>query len=88
MAVGFAADVDPVACEFDYDCMCSRGEALAYGVFGLGAVGAGVGALIKPTVDARGARRARSPAPRVSGLAPRLRALPRGGVELAVAFGF
>ncbi len=89
VAVGFSADVDPVACEFDYDYMCSRGEALAYGVFGMGAVGAGVGALIKTDKWTPVALDALAPpAPRVSGLAPRLRALPRGGVELAVAFGF
>jgi hypothetical protein len=69
--------------------MCSRGEAVAYGVLGFGALGTGIGALIKTdrwtpvALDALA-----PPAPRVSGLAPRLRALPRGGVELAVAFGF
>jgi hypothetical protein len=89
VAVGFAADVDPVACEFDYDYMCSRGEALAYGVLGMGAVGAGVGALIKTDKWTPVALDALAPpVPRVSGLAPRLRALPRGGVELGVALGF
>jgi hypothetical protein len=89
VAVGFAADVDAVACEYNYDYSCSRGEALAYGVLGVGALGTGVGALIKTdkwtpvALDALG-----PPPPRASGLAPRLRALPRGGVELAVAFGF
>lgn len=89
VALGFSMDVDPVACEFDYDYMCSRGEAVAYGALGFGAIGAGVGALIKTdrwtpvALDSLA-----PPAPRVSGLVPRLRALPRGGVELGVAVGF
>jgi hypothetical protein len=89
VAIGFSMDVDPVACEFDYDYACSRGEAVAYGALGMGALGGGVGALIKTdrwtpvALDALG-----PPAPRVSGLGPRLRVLPRSGVELGLAVGF
>ena len=89
VALGFTLNVDPVACKYDYDYACSRGEAVAYSGLGSGAIGAGIGALIKTerwtpvAVDALA-----PPAPRVSGLAPRLRMLPRGGVELAVAVGF
>ena len=37
VALGATSDVDPVACEYDYNYECSRGEALAlYGV-GIGA---------------------------------------------------
>jgi hypothetical protein len=89
LLVGATSEVDPVACEYDYNYECSRGEALAlYGV-AFGGIGAGVGALVKTdrwmpvALDALG-----PPAPRVSGVAPRLRALPRGGVELALAVGF
>jgi hypothetical protein len=89
VAVGFSMDVDPVACEYDYDYMCSRGEAVAYGALGFGAIGAGVGALIKTerwtpvALDALA-----PPPPRVSGVSPQLRVLPRGGVALGVAVGF
>lgn len=89
VAVGFSMDVDPVACEYDYDYMCSRGEAVAYSALGFGAIGTGVGALVKTdrwtpvALDTLA-----PPAPRVSGLVPRLRARPRGGVELGVAVGF
>jgi len=89
VALGFTLDVDPVACEYDYDYACSRGEAVAYAALGSGAIGAGIGALIKTdrwtpvALDALA-----PPPPRVSGLTPRLRVLPRGGVELGVAVGF
>ena len=89
LLLGATSEVDPVACEYDYNYDCSRGEALAlYGV-ALGGIGAGVGALVKTdrwtpvALDALG-----PPAPRVSGVAPRLRALPSGGVELGLAIGF
>jgi hypothetical protein len=89
LLVGATSEVDPVACEYDYNYECSRGEALAlYGV-AFGGIGAGVGALVKTdrwtpvALDALG-----PPAPRVSGVAPRLRALPSGGVELGLAIGF
>ena len=89
VALGFTLDVDPVACEYDYDYACSRGEAVAYTALGSGVLGAGIGALVKTerwtpvALDALP-----PPAPRVSGLAPRLRVLPRGGVEFGVAVGF
>jgi hypothetical protein len=89
LALGATADVDPVACEYDINYECSRGEALALYGFTMAGVGAGVGALIKTdrwtpvALDALA-----PPAPRVSGIAPRLRLLPGGGVGLGVAFGF
>ena len=56
---------------------------------GMGAVGAGIGALIKTDSWTPVALDALAPpAPRVSGIAPQLRALPGGGVGLAVAVGF
>jgi len=89
LAVGATSDVDPVACKYDYNYECSRGEALAIYGLGFAGLGAGVGALVKTdrwtpvALDALG-----PPAPRVSGVAPRLRALPSGGVELGLAIGF
>jgi hypothetical protein len=89
VALGFTLDVDPVACEYDYDYACSRGEAVAYSALGFGVLGGGVGALIKTdrwtpvALDALA-----PPPPRVSGIAPRVRALPRGGVEFGLAIGF
>ena len=89
VAMGFAFDADPVVCQYDHAYFCSRGEAVAAGGFFFGLIGTGVGALVKTdrwmpvALDALG-----PPAPRVSGVTPRLRALPRGGVELALAFGF
>jgi len=89
LLLGATSEVDPVACEYDYNYECSRGEALAlYGAV-FGGIGAGVGALVKTdrwmpvALDALG-----PPAPRVSGVTPRLRALPSGGVELGLAIGF
>jgi hypothetical protein len=89
LVLGATSEVDPVACEYDYNYECSRGEALAiYGV-GMGAVGAGIGALIKTDKWTPVALDALAPPPaRVSGIAPRLRALPRGGLELGLAVGF
>jgi hypothetical protein len=89
LALGATSDVDPVACEYDYNYECSRGEALAlYGV-SMAAAGAGIGALVKTdrwtpvALDALA-----PPPPRVSGIAPQLRALPGGGVGLGIAVGF
>jgi hypothetical protein len=89
LVIGATADVDPVACEFDYNYECSRGSALAVYGLGFAALGAGVGALIKTDrwtpvgLDALA-----PPAPRVSGVAPRLRVLPGGGVALGLVVGF
>jgi hypothetical protein len=89
VAFGFALDVDPVACKYDYNYECSRGAAVALGAGTFGAIGAGIGALAKVdqwtpvALDALAQK-----APRVSGMVPRVRALPRGGVELGVAVGF
>jgi hypothetical protein len=89
VALGFTVDVDPVACEYDYNYACSRGEAVAYAAVGSGALGAGIGALIKTERWAPVALEALAPpSPPVSGIVPRLRVLPRGGVELGLAVGF
>jgi hypothetical protein len=88
--VGATAEIDPDTCDSYYSStFCSRGQAYAAGILIMGGIGAGVGALVKTdrwmpvAIDALG-----PPAPRVSGVTPRLRATPRGGVELALAFGF
>ena len=88
--VGATAEIDPDTCDSYYSStFCSRGEAYAAGILVMGGIGAGVGALVKTdrwmpvALDALG-----PPAPRVSGLAPRLRALPRAGVGLELAVGF
>jgi hypothetical protein len=89
LVIGATAEVDSVACQYDYNYECSRGSALAIYGLGTAAVGAGVGALIKTdrwtpvALDALA-----PPAPRVSGVAPRLRVLPGGGVTLGLAVGF
>ena len=89
VGIGFSLDVDPVACKYDIDYECSRGAAVALGVGTFGAIGAGVGALVKTDKWTPVALDALAPPPpRVSGLTPRLRVLPRGGVELGVAVGF
>lgn len=88
-AFGFTLDVDPVACKYDYNYECSRGAAVALGAGTFGAIGAGIGALVKVDQWTPVALDELAPkAPRVSGMVPRLRALPRGGVELGVAVGF
>jgi len=90
VAIGAGADVDSATCDYDYStAFCSRGEAVAAVGISLGLVGAGVGALVKTdrwmpvALDALG-----PPAPRVSGVAPRLRTLSHAGVGLELAFGF
>lgn len=89
LVFGATTDVDPVACEYDFNYECSRTSALATYGFGFAALGAGVGALIKTdrwtpvALDALA-----PPPPRVSGVAPRLRVLPGGGVALGLAIGF
>ena len=50
VAMGFAIDVDPVRCEFDDNYACSRGEALGLMGGTFGAVGAGIGALVRKDV--------------------------------------
>lgn len=96
LVAGFTADVDSQACDTQslggfssgwY--YCSRGEAVAISSLAFGVVGAGIGALVKTdrwtpvALDALP-----PPAPRVSGMAPRLRVLTGGGVELGLAVGF
>jgi hypothetical protein len=89
IAVGATTDVDPVACKYDYNYECSRGAALATYGLGFAALGVGVGALVKTDRWTPVALDALGPAaPRASGLEPRLRALPHGGVELGLALGF
>jgi hypothetical protein len=89
LVMGATTDVDPVACEYDDNYECSRGEALASYALGAAALGAGVGALIKTdrwtplALDGLA-----PPAPRVSGVTPRLRVLPGGGVALGLTVGF
>jgi hypothetical protein len=89
LALGATTDVDPVACKYDYNYECSRGSALALYGLGTAALGAGVGALIKTdrwtpvALDSLA-----PPAPRVSGVAPRLRVQPGRGVALGLAIGF
>jgi hypothetical protein len=90
LAVGATADVNPDTCDYTYSHeFCSRGEAVAASVAVLGGMGAGIGALVKTdrwtpvALDALA-----PPAPRVSGVSPQLRVLPRGGVALGVAVGF
>jgi hypothetical protein len=88
-ALGFTLDEDPVACKYDDNYSCSRGEAVAASAFGFGLVGTGIGALVKTDRWTPVALDALGPAaPRASGLAPRLRVLPHGGLELGVALGF
>jgi hypothetical protein len=88
--VGATAEIDPDTCDSYYSStFCSRGQAYAAGILIMGGIGAGVGALVKTdrwmpvAIDALG-----PPAPRVSGLAPRLRALPKGGAGVELAVGF
>jgi hypothetical protein len=89
LLIGVTADVDPVACQYDIDYECSRGEALALYGGTMAAVGAGVGALVKRDVWTPVALDALAPPPaRVSGVAAQLRLLPRGGVALGLAVGF
>jgi len=89
VAFGFTLDVDPVACKYDYNYECSRGAAVALAGETFAALGAGIGALVKVDKWTPVALDALAPpAPRVSGMVPCLRALPRGGVELGIAVGF
>lgn len=89
LVFGAVADVDPVACKYDINYECSRGAALALYGGVLAAGGAGIGALVKRDVWMPVALDALAPPPaRVSGIAPQLRALPRGGVALGLAAGF
>jgi hypothetical protein len=89
VALGSAIEVDPVACTYDNNYECSRGAALALGGATFGAIGAGVGALVKTERWTPVALDALAPPPaRVSGVKPRIRALPHGGIGLAVALGF
>lgn len=90
VAVGATADVNPDTCDYTYSYeFCSRGEAVAASVAVLGAMGAGIGALVKTDRWTPVALDALAPPPaRVSGVAPQVRVLPRGGVVLGLAVGF
>ena len=97
LVVGFTEEVDSSTCNDPYSYFgsssdvyyCSRGEAVAVSTLAFGGLGAGIGALVRTdkwtpvALDALA-----SPAPRVSAMAPRLRLLPSGGVEVGVAIGF
>jgi hypothetical protein len=86
---GVTAEVDPVACEYDVDYMCSRGEAVTVLVLGFGVLGAAVGGVVKTDEWTPVALDTLAPPPpRLSRVAPRLRVLPRGGVTVGVAVGF
>lgn len=88
LALSFAVDVDPERCEFDDNYYCSRGEAVAWGTASFGAIGAGVGALVKKDVWTPIALEALGPPPpRVGRVAPRLRVVP-GGVSVGLSVGF
>lgn len=88
VALGFAMDVDSTRCEFDDNYFCSRGEALALSGGTLGALGAGMGALVKSDVWIPVALDALGPPPaRVGRVGPALRATP-GGLSLGVAVRF
>lgn len=88
VAMGFAQDVDPTRCEFDYDYACSRGEALALVGGTLAAIGAGIGALVKTDVWIPVALDALGPPPaRVGRVGPALRAAP-GGLSLGLTVRF
>jgi hypothetical protein len=88
VALSLSLDVDPERCTYDDNYVCSRGGAIAWGGATFGAIGAGVGALVKTdrwtpvSLEALG-----PPVPRVSGVVPHLRARP-GGVELGLTVGF
>jgi hypothetical protein len=89
LAIGATSEVDPVACQYDYNYDCSRGAALALYGIGTAVMGAGIGALIKTDRWTPVALEALAPPPaRVSGVTPQIRALPHGGVGLGVALGF
>ncbi len=88
LALSFAVDVDPERCEFDDNYYCSRGEAIAYGTASFGAIGAGVGALVKKDVWTPIALEALGPPPpRVGRVEPRLQVVP-GGVSVGLSVGF
>jgi hypothetical protein len=89
LVMGAVEDVDPVQCQYDDYTSCTRGEAIAIDALAGGLLGVGIGALVKTdrwtpvALDALA-----PPAPRASGVEPRLRLLPGGGVGLGVTIGF
>jgi len=89
LTLGFTDDVDSDLCKVNENVLCSRGEALALYGISLAGTGAGIGALIKTDRWTPVALEALAPPPpRVSGVVPRVRALPGGGVGLSLAVGF
>src|SRR5688572_21975936 len=74
LLAGSGWDVDPGDCEGDAEAFCSRGEAIAAGMLGYGAIGAGIGAVFKKDrwapVDVRAgiARRRTTPPPTAEAL--------------------
>ena len=88
VALGFAMDVDSTLCEFDDNYFCSRGEALALSGGMLGALGAGIGALVKSDVWIPVALDALGPPPaQVGRVEPVVRAAP-GRLTLGLSVRF
>jgi len=88
VAMGLAFDVDSERCKVDDNYFCSRGEALAAGGLTLGAIGAGVGALVTRDVWIPVALDALGPPPARIGLGGlALRATP-GGVTVGLTVRF